>query len=318
MFIDIHSHVYKYTPPGVRFSTPKELIKRYDENLENLETESTGMSDTQRILLNAAINSAKAIEGYDDPDSITDEAKKAKIQTLVEKTEAAEGILAQLEPTKEAATTALSDLNTALKAAGGKEITENNTLTHKLPAGFSAADIVYSVDFPGIRLKLTGTSGKTTIGAAVLTADGVVLNVSKEVTVYDKADGVKIKEGNSVSVGTESPATITAELLYEAGGENTGNKPLDKLTKEEIKSIRWASKNMEVATVEGTQTGKATVTGLTAGSTMITVSVETKSGNFYVLEIPVVVTEGSAPAPEEPEINEPVEPEITDPTEPTT
>lgn len=31
MFIDIHSHVYRYTPPGVRFSTPKELIKRYDE-----------------------------------------------------------------------------------------------------------------------------------------------------------------------------------------------------------------------------------------------------------------------------------------------
>ena len=32
MFIDIHSHVYRILPPGSpRFSTPKELLERYDK-----------------------------------------------------------------------------------------------------------------------------------------------------------------------------------------------------------------------------------------------------------------------------------------------
>lgn len=31
MFIDIHTHVYRYKPLGVPFCTPEELLKRYDE-----------------------------------------------------------------------------------------------------------------------------------------------------------------------------------------------------------------------------------------------------------------------------------------------
>jgi len=268
------------------------IVKLYDENLKKMDEESTDMSQTQRILLTTAVNSAKAVAGYDDPASITDAAQKAKVEALVEKTEAAEEILAKLEPTKEDAQTALTALNTALKAAGGKEVTEYNTLTHKLPEGFNAEDIVYSVDFPGIHLKLTGTSGKTTIGAQVLTKDGVVVSVSKDVTVYDRADGVKIKEltDSGLTLGISDSSNLTAELLYEANGENTGDKPLDKLTKEEIKNFKWASSNTDVATVAGKESGTATITSVAAGDTIISVSIETKAGNVYTMEIPVTVS----------------------------
>ena len=31
MFIDIHTHAYRLTPPMYRFCTPEQLLKRYDE-----------------------------------------------------------------------------------------------------------------------------------------------------------------------------------------------------------------------------------------------------------------------------------------------
>ena len=31
MFIDIHTHAYRIKPPMYSFSTPEELLKRYDE-----------------------------------------------------------------------------------------------------------------------------------------------------------------------------------------------------------------------------------------------------------------------------------------------
>ena len=31
MFIDIHSHAFRITPPIYQFCTPEQLIRRYDE-----------------------------------------------------------------------------------------------------------------------------------------------------------------------------------------------------------------------------------------------------------------------------------------------
>ena len=31
MFIDIHTHCYRHRPPCIRFSTPEQLIRRYDK-----------------------------------------------------------------------------------------------------------------------------------------------------------------------------------------------------------------------------------------------------------------------------------------------
>ena len=263
-----------------------EIVALYSENLSKVEEESTAVTAVQQTLLTAAVNSAKTVKGYDDPSSITDEERRANVEALVEKTEAAEAILSDvLASTKEAAQTALDELNAALTAAGGKEATEYNTLTHKLPESFDADDLVYSVDYPGIQLKLTGTSGKTTIGATILTQDGVVLTVSKSVTVYNRAEAAVVKQGGeeitSLALPASGKADLVAELTYEE---------LEVLTKEEIKNVKWASTNMDVVTVSAKETGKASVAAVASGSAMITVSIETKAGNFYVAEIPVTVS----------------------------
>lgn len=260
------------------------IIELYATNTEKMKAESTAMTDNQRTLLIAAVNSAKAVEGY---------STKDELANLRAAAESAENLLtAGSAVTKEQANTALANLNTELKAAGAKEITEGNTLTHKLPDGFGADDIVYNVDYPGIRLKLTGQSGKTTIGAKVLTTDGVVITVEKEITIYDRADGVKLSaDSASLSLSDTKSADLAASLLYEAGGVNTGDKALADLVKETIKSCTWASTDTSVATVSTTGTDTASVTAVGAGTAKVTVSVETVAGNFYYYEIPVIVAD---------------------------
>lgn len=263
------------------------IVALYDENLEKMEAASTNMTANQRILLTAAVNSAKAVENYD-----TD----AELAALRAATQSAEALLArETAVTQTQANAVLTNLNAALADAGAEEITAYNTLTHKLPEGFDADDIVYSVDYPGIHLKLTGTSGTTTISAQVLTKDGVVINVSKEVTVYDLADGVKVTQlGNEVAsldLTAGETADLTAELLYEEGGKNTADKTLAELVTEKVKAFTWASSDTGVATVTGKAAGTCTVNGVSAGSIMVTVSIETEAGNFYTYEIPVTISE---------------------------
>lgn len=254
------------------------IVALYDENLEKMEGESTTMTANQRTLLTAAVNAAKAISGYETDEDLVE---------LRAATQSAEGLLSnETTVTETMASDALTNLNNALKAAGGKEVTEYNTLTHKLPDGFDAEDLVYSVDFPGIHLKLTGTSGKTTIGATVLTRDGVVLKVSKEITVYDRADGVAVKRAGteiaSVNLSVGGTGDLTAELLYQV---------VENKTQEEIKAYKWASSNTGVVEVSGKEAGTTTVTAVEAGNALISVSIETKAGNIYTLELPVIVSE---------------------------
>lgn len=264
------------------------IVALYDENLEIMESESTSMTANQRTLLTAAVNAAKAISGYETDEDLAE---------LRAATQSAEGLLSnETTVTETMASDALTTLNNALKAAGGKEVTEYNTLTHKLPEGFDAEDLVYSVDFPGIHLKLTGTSGKTTIGATVLTQDGVVLTVSKEVTVYDRADLAMIfeKDGGqmtSLNLTVGDTIDLSAVLDYVEGGENTGDKPLEELLKEEVKAYKWASTVTEILEVSGKEAGTATVTAVSAGTAKVSVSIETKAGNVYTVEIPVIVSE---------------------------
>jgi len=261
-------------------SKAKETIAKLNETIVQMyvdleaynEQNGTLMTENQRILLTAAVNAAKAVDGYDT---------KTELAALRTATEAAEVVLVDTDPTKTEATNALNALNTELKAQKVEEVTAYNTLVHKLPQGMGSADIVYDVDFPGLELKLTGKSGTTTLGATVLTQDGVVLKVSKEITIYDRANGVKLLQGtnqiNSLSLNMGKSATVAAELLYAQSGENTP-------TEEEIENVTWASDNTGVVTVSG-----GTITAVAAGNTFIRVSVETKAGNFYTTELPVIV-----------------------------
>lgn len=270
-----------------------QIIDLYDQNLDKMEEASAAMMENQRILLTAAVNAAKAVDGFDDPASVEDAEEKAKLETLVANTTAAEALL-QNSGTKDEASTALTELNTALKAVGGKEVTEYNTLTHKLPDGIGEDDIVYSVDYPGINLKLTGKSGTTTLGAQVLTKDGVVISVEKDITVYDMADGIRIMQNDSnigsLYLSASETADITAQLYWEAGGINTGDKSLDEIVQEDVKRYIWASTDTNVATVVPMEEGICTVTALSAGNAQITLSIETQAGNYYSIEIPIIVS----------------------------
>lgn len=242
---------------------------------EALEEADTAMTSNQRTLLTAAVNSAKTVDGYDS---------KADLKSA---TQTAENLLAASDATKDQATDALKNLNDALVAADEDAITEYNTLTsYVIPDG--SGDIVYKDDYPGIKLKLTGKSGVTTLGAKILTKSGVVVTVSKEITIYDKADkdAAVTQNGNPVTT-VNLTAGETVDLLAALSYANNP-KAEEELLKEEIKTVNWATTNMDVATVSGAQTG--TVTAVAAGEAVISVSIETASGNFCNAEITVIVT----------------------------
>jgi hypothetical protein len=183
----------------------------------------------------------------------------------------------------------------------GYRTVTSSALVHVLPSGLNKGDIVYSMQHPGIELKLTGHSGTTTLAATILTQDGVVINVSKEITIYDKADGLTF-DGDDASMAEHfyvsgyvgSTIDVMVDLLYKENGINTGDKPLDVITPEEIKTVTWASTNPEAATVTGGQIGTITVLAGEDVPTEITVSVETVAGNVYTATLVVIVQmEGS-------------------------
>ncbi len=245
------------------------------------EAENEGnMTSEQRILLTSAVNSAKAVAGYDE---------KAELKAAAE---AAEALLtSETVVTADDAAAKLETLNAQLKAAGATEITVGNTLITKLPQGFGADDIVYDCEFPGIRLELTGKSGTAKLGAQILTKDGVVMKVSKDITVYDKiaVDEETAKnainfENQMASLDAGASANVTAKLNY------TGNKTEAEQLLETAASYTWASENTEVITVSNANAETCTLEAVGAGTAKITVSIETLQGNVYVAEFIVAVT----------------------------
>lgn len=281
------------------------------------QAENVGsMTAEQRILLTAAVNNAKAVADYES---------KTALKTAAE---AAEALLTSEAPvTADVASAALTNLNKELQALNAKEVTETNTLTQTLPEGFGEDDIVYVCEYPGIKLALTGKSGETTIGAQILTEEGIVVKVSKTVTIYDKVpeDGLKYTvsgvEGENPTLeamGKGDVHTLSAKLLYPQDAEDfeagENDKTKEELVRENIKSYTWASSNTNVVEVENMNGQTCTIKAVGGGAATVSLSVETVEGNFYTVEILIVV---NAPVeePTEPDATEPEE-EPTEPTEP--
>jgi len=268
------------------------IVGLYEDLAEKDTPAVPVMTENQRILLTAAISAAKAVEGYEDmpSDNGLRIATEAAEQALVEDT------------TMDEATQVLAVLNAALHNSGVDEITEYNTLTNKLPEGMSSSDIVYNVDYPGIKLKLTGKSGNTTLGATILTQDGVVLKVRKDIILYDRPDDLwfdlYVNEAaasfdiDSVALTVGDEYKLTVALHYEEGGNNTEDKPLDELVREEIVSVEWYAEyeGPEMLTI-GEESGSGKV--LLPGSATIHVRIETNAGNVYTREVPVTIAAAS-------------------------
>ncbi|MBQ7874927.1 MAG: Ig-like domain-containing protein [Oscillospiraceae bacterium] len=279
-----------------------------DEKLAKAEEQNPAMTSSQRILLNTAVTNAKAVEGYND-------ASNTDLDNLRSAVQAVETLLAMENATKDMASTALAGINTELKNAEAKEVSEYNTLTHKLPIISEIYELVYSVDYPGMILGLSGKTGNITLNAVVLTENGIVGTVSKNVNIYTPFDHIAfstndwentphfnsealvITEGNEKLVHIFAYYCISGEV-GNAACRATEQKEIELGNivngvvqfPEEVREYVWASEDTDIATVSMNGDGTCTITAKKAGTARITVSVETVQGNTYTNYVTVTVT----------------------------
>lgn len=222
--------------------------------------------------------------------AINDLLRIVKEKELEVDTTSAEKLVADFsntpKPTVDTAANEIRKLNDAVMAALYQQGEYDAVIS---------TDILYNVRYPDVLLELTGESGAATLDARILTQSGILISASKEIVIYNRADGLQIfKTGEqnppvSLELAVDETAELTASLLYEAGGKNTGEKPLNGLIRENIKSFLWASDDTDVALVTGKDTKACTIRAVNPGSTEIGVLVETVEGNTYTWSIPLTV-----------------------------
>lgn len=162
----------------------------------------------------------------------------------------------------------------------------------KVPTGPSSYTVVNRIEAPRTLLHIKGENLNRTIelSAWVLTKNGVIYEATKNVTLYTKAEDIELDENY--------PNVLTAGDTMQSAGVSLRSFA-GKETTETIKSYSWASSNPWVATVLYDGSDKCTITGVSAGSARISVSVETVQGNTYTISYDITVN--PAPEPELPE-----------------
>ena len=265
----------------------------YPEQEPVVNPETDPMTSDQRIVLTAAVNAAKSVEGYDVAENV--EEKLVNLRTA---TAAVETLLAQASGvTMKQADEALAALNTQLANNGQKEVTAYNTLTYNIPVGSELYDVVYSVESPETILYLTGSTGDGKFSAVILTENGIVYTATKDVTVYVKSDGAYITDGtateeNPTMTMTEKTEKSITAVLKDALRKETNAEGATQdylLTHgETVDYCTWASSNSNVLSVSGTS-DKVTVYAHKPGTARITVSVKTIQGNTYTADLTVTV-----------------------------
>ncbi len=158
------------------------------------------MTEDQRTVLLVALNNAKTIEGYDRIPEINEEDPHAKLKEIMAEIDIILSSESGVNATMEYAKYLIDSINEQLRKNGLKEVTEYNTILHTLPIGSEILDVVNNVDFSSSIMHTSGETGKATINAIILTKNGVVLTVEKEITIYEK-----IESSNIVMVESEKP-----------------------------------------------------------------------------------------------------------------
>lgn len=190
----------------------------------------------------------------------------------------------------------LNSLNEQLKKAGQKEVTEENDVLYSIHVGSEMYELVYEFYLP--KLWLTGDRGKAELNAIVLTEKGVVYSLKETVTIYSKANGVKISEDNNkLTVGQQ--VEISAELIARTiesaeGDKNTTQLPMD----EEILTYSWSSENRNVVAISNMNSASCQLEARETGTTKVNLVVVTKQGNTYTCSMTIVV-EKAVENPEE-------------------
>lgn len=257
-----------------------------------------------------------------EPDYRMDDEDIVALKTSLE---AAKTTLNGSDTLEKDASEKLEDLNAKLEAAGSKPATEYNTMTQKLPSTGTSGNIYYATEYPEITMNLKGQTGVTTLGAQIVTQNGVVVTVKKDVVVYNKADGVEIVDAldpnvdiapTELSKAEGAVFSLSSRLFYNEykatlgadgqtvapGKEIPAGEILEaiSLKQEDLKKITWASSDTKLATVTKNDDGSCTVTVavsdheknfvVTGKTVIISMSVETVQGNTYYCQIPVTLT----------------------------
>lgn len=255
------------------------------------------MTDSQRILLTAAVNTAKTVEGFADE-------TKTELAALRAAVEAGESLLAhEFGVTKVEASNALDAINAILNELGVEEITAYNTLLQTKLLGSSS--YVYPMEYPSASLALTRKTGQAIIKAVVVTQNGVLLELTKNVTIYTPADwavifeadqltsalNLKVGETRNISAMLDYISTSHVGLEETLGNVTITGESISIATPDKAKKYTWASKDTDVASVTAGANGSCAITANAVGTAVITVSIETEAGNAYVAQITVTVTE---------------------------
>lgn len=164
----------------------------------------------QITVLTVAINSGKCVDSWDTAED------KAELKAAIE---AAEALLVsvtdddfQNRPTVADADAVLEALNAQLKAQGLEEVTVANYITVTVPVSEDTYEMLYVVqDNPMSGIVVNDKLGEATITAVVLTENGVVFTMSKDIMVYSPAGGSEISYQNSYDTAEGLPlgGTIT-------------------------------------------------------------------------------------------------------------
>ena len=156
-----------------------------------LSSEVEAMTEEQRTVLLKAINNAKTIEGFTE-DPVEGEDPFIDLKKLIKDSQDVLTSETGNNSTKAYAQYLIDNINIYLVENGMKAVTEYNTIVHKLPVGSEILDVTNFVDFATTIMHPSGSVGKTMINAVVLTKNGVVLNVNKEITVYEAIESANI------------------------------------------------------------------------------------------------------------------------------
>lgn len=170
--------------------------------------------------------------------------------------------------------------------------------------------LTYSSDFPTVSLALSGKTGNTTLSAVVLTKNGVIINVSKNISVYTPADGASFHDGSNpltaITMTANENRTVYANVIYDPNSHSQAEVGLGNVTLssgtaqgydqilvafgEAAHKFTWASENTSVATVTSGTNGSCIITAKAPGTAFITVSIETEKGNIYTARLEVTVS----------------------------
>ncbi len=301
----------------------KEVVSRSEpaKAAEDLQFLLATIGEKGVTLLNAAVNRAKAVAGYDDP-APTEPAGDADEQTRQENltklragVAAAELLLAQETPDTSLVQKAITELNKLLKDLGYVGATEYNTLTYVIPMGSEHYELVYVVDRPSINLIRTEVVVDDILSAVVLTKGGIAFVVETPISLYSPAHYVTFDEFGDMPEG----ATYSQEIDKDGyvvdtwwngdmyAGETVDfyawlvSRQVKKLDEngevvkdedgytvyvdvphtEEIVSWSWASDNTDVFTVDNPEAAEPTITAVAPGSATLSLTVVTRQGNWY-------------------------------------